>query len=87
MDKNILQVINIVLEGTCLKRKDVQVLSQSDCTRLSYMESSNPHKPFFLKNLNIFAKFLGLETIEDILLVDDSPQKNLLNDVLSTVHP
>ena len=29
---------------------------------------------------------LRLETIESVLLVDDSPQKRLLNDVQSVVH-
>ena len=65
----------------------MQVLSQSDCTRSSYVGSSNPQNPIFLKNLNMFAKLLGLETIEDVLLLDDSAQKNLLNDVHSVVHP
>ena len=51
------------------------------------MELSNLHKPFFLKNLSIFTKLLGLETVEDVLLVDDSSQKNLLNNVHSAVHP
>lgn len=86
-DKNIHRVIDAVLEGTSLKRDHVPLLSQGDCTRSSYVESSNPHKPFFLKNLNVFAKLLGLDTVEDVLLVDDSPQKNLLNDVHSAVHP
>ena len=32
------------------------------------------------------AKLLGLETVEDVLLVNDSPEKNLLNDVHSVVY-
>ena len=51
------------------------------------MDASNPEKPIFLKNLKVYAKLLGLETIEDVLLVDDGPEKNLLNDVHSVVHP
>ena len=51
------------------------------------MDASNSEKPIFLKNLKVYAKSLGLETIEDILLVDDGPKKNLLSDVHSTVHP
>ena len=51
------------------------------------MDASNPEKPIFLKNLKVYAKLLGLETIEDVLLVDDGPEKNLLNDVHSDVHP
>ena len=34
----------------------------------------------------MFAKLLGLETIENVLVVDDSPQKNLLNDIHSVVY-
>ena len=51
------------------------------------MDASNPEKPVFLKNLKVYAKFLGLETVEDVLLVDDGPEKNLINDVHSAVHP
>ena len=86
-DKNILRVVDVVLQGTSLKQKDVHVLSQSNCTYSSYVDASNPEKPLFLKSLNVFAKLLGLETIEDVLLVDDSPQKNLLNNVHSAIHP
>ena len=68
-------MVNVVFEGTSFKRKDVKVLSQSDCTRLSYVNSSNPHKPFFLKNLFEVINLLRLETVKDVLLVDDSPQK------------
>ena len=65
----------------------MQVLSQRDCTQSSYVNASNLEKSVFLKNLKVFPKLLGLETVEDVLLVDDSPQKNLLNDVHSDVHP
>ena len=86
-ERNILWVVDVVLQGTSLKQKDVQIQSQSDGTQSSYVDASNPEKPIFLKNLNVFAKLLGLETVEDVLLVDDSPQKDLLNDVHSAVHP
>ena len=51
------------------------------------MDASNPEKPVFLKNLEVYAKMLGLETTEDVLLVDNGPQKNLLNDVHSAIQP
>ena len=51
------------------------------------MDVSNLEKPVFLKYLEVYAKMLELETVEDVLLVDDGPQKNLLNDVHSVVHP
>ena len=86
-DRNIRRVVNAVLQFTSLKRQNVQVLSQRHCTLTSYVDASNPEKPVFLKNLEVYAKMLGLETVEDVLLVDDGPQKNLLNDVHSAVHP
>ena len=86
-DRNIHRVVDIVLQFTSLKRDDAQVLSQRHCTLNSYVDASNPKKPVFLKNLKVYAKMLGLETVEDVLLVDDGPQKNLLNDVHSAIHP
>ena len=86
-DRNIHRVVDAVLQFTSLKREDVQVLSQRHCTLSSYMDASNLEKPVILKNLKVYAKMLGLETIEDVLLVDDGPQKNLLNDVHSAIHP
>ena len=79
--------MDAILWGTSLKQKDVQVLSQRNCTLSSYVNASNQEKPIFFKNLKVFAKLLGLETIEDVLLVDDGHEKNLLNDVHSVVHP
>ena len=79
--------MDVVLQGTSLKQKDVQVLSQKDCTLSSYVDASNPEKPIFLKNLKVYAKLLGLETIEDVLLVDDGPERNLLKNVHCNVHP
>ena len=38
------------------------------------MDASNPEKPIFLKNLKMYAKLLGLEIVEDVLLVDDGPE-------------
>ncbi|KAG0572658.1 hypothetical protein KC19_VG114400 [Ceratodon purpureus] len=85
--RNIPQNLHVVLQGTSLQLPDVQVLSQNDCIRLSYVESSKPDKPFCLKDLRVFAKLLVLESVEEVLLVDDSPQKNLLNDPHNAVHP
>ena len=86
-DRNIRRVVDDVLQFTSLNREDVQVLSQRHCTLTSYVDVSNPKKPVFLKNLEVYAKMLGLETVEDVLLMDDGPQKNLLNNVQSAIHP
>ena len=79
--------MDVVLQFTSLNQEDVQVLSQRHCTLTSYVDALNPEKLVFLKNLEVYAKMLGLETVEDVLLVDDGPQKNLLNDVHSAIHP
>ena len=86
-DENIRRVVDAVLQFTSLNREDVPVLSQRHCTLTSYVDVSNLEKPIFFKNLEMYAKMLGLETVEDVLLVDDGPQKNLLNDVHSAIHP
>ena len=49
----------------------MQVLSQQHCTLSSYVDASNPEKPVFLKNLKVYTKMLGLEIVEDVLLVDN----------------
>ena len=80
-------MVDALLEDNFFKQKDVKVLSQSNCTHSLYIDSSYPSKLCFLKNLFQFAKLLRLEIVENVLLVDDSPQKNLLNDVHSIIHP
>ena len=79
-------MVDVVFDSTSFKQKDVKVLSQSFCTCLSHVDSSNLDKPFFLKNLFEVAKLMRLETVEDVLLANDSPKENLLNDVHSVVH-
>ena len=74
-DRNIRQVVDVVLQFTSLKRQDVQVLSQRHCTLTSYVDPSNPDKPVLLKNLEVYAKMLGLETVEDVLLVCESKNR------------
>lgn len=41
----------------------------------------------YLKDLASFARSAGLPYVENVLLIDDSPSKNLLNDMHNTVHP
>ena len=57
-DQNIRRVVDAVLQFTSLKRQDVQILSQCHCTLTSYMDASNPEKPVFFKNLEVYAKML-----------------------------
>ena len=86
-DRSIHRVVDAVLQFTSLKQEVVEVLSQRHCTLSSYVDASDLEKPIFLKNLKVYAKMLGLETVEDVLLVDNGPEKNLLNNVHSAIHP
>ena len=39
-NKNIFQVVDVILEGTSFMQKDVKVLSQSNCNCSSYVDFS-----------------------------------------------
>lgn len=79
--------MNIVLDGASFSAANVVTLSQAACTQSSYRAPTAPNKPIFLKELQTFANFAGLSALENILLIDDSPIKNLLNDAHSAVFP
>jgi hypothetical protein len=57
------------------------------CRSSTYRAPTAPNKPFFLKELASFARFAGLTSLDNILLIDDSPSKNLLNDEHSAIFP
>lgn len=40
----------------------------------------------FLKDLKTFASVVGLESIDDVLLIDDTPTKCLPNDPYNAIH-
>jgi hypothetical protein len=71
-----------------------------DCLRFSqnwydvstYTDPDNEGRPFFLKRLaQMLGDSMGLAgrgaTLENTLLVDDSPYKNVLNNPYNAVHP
>jgi len=43
-------------------------------------------KPYFLKDLKYFASGKEMLSVEDVLLVDDSPVNNLLNNSHNAIH-
>ena len=77
----------MVLQGISIKRSDVLVLTQDDCDKSSYKNLENPKKPFFLKDLTKFCEFAKLDFVDNVLLVDDTPLKNLMNESYSAIHP
>jgi hypothetical protein len=72
--------------------KDCLSFSQNWCDESTYRNPDNEGRPFFLKCL---ARLLGDSmdlagrgaTVENTLLVDDSPYKNVLNNPYNAVHP
>jgi hypothetical protein len=58
----------------------------------TYTDPNNEGRPFFLKRLaRLLGNSMGLAgrgaTVENTLLVDDSPYKNVLNDPYNAVYP
>ena len=53
-----------------------------------FIRMSKLDKPYMLKNLVVVVHCLREEEFKanDILLIDHSPKKNLLNDLYSVVH-
>jgi hypothetical protein len=47
----------------------------------------NEAKTIFLKDLQLYTKKAKLDSWRDVLLVDDSPIKCVMNDAFSAVHP
>ena len=62
-------------------------LSQEKCVQSHYRSPTAPSKSVFMKELATFANIAGLFSLDDILLIDDSPLKNLMNDSYSAVFP
>ena len=72
--------------------KDCLRFAQNWCDVSTYTDPDNEGRPFFMKSLaRLLSNSMGLAgwgaTVENILLVDDLPYKNLLNDSYNVVHP
>jgi len=85
-DKNIWPLLGKVLSSTNFGPIKVTYISQFSCTPSSYKDPTDPNKPIFLKDLTTLVEMDEVNSIENVLLVDDNLVKNLLNDVYSTVH-
>jgi hypothetical protein len=58
----------------------------------TYIDPNNKERPFFLKRISrLLGDSMGLgrwdATVENTLLVDDTPYKNVLNDPYNAIHP
>jgi hypothetical protein len=72
--------------------KDCLRFAQNWCDVSTYTDPDNEGRPFFLKCLaRLLGDSMGLAgrgaTVENILLLDDSPYKNVLNDPYNAIHP
>jgi hypothetical protein len=85
--KNVYAMLDEVLKGASFKTSDIQVLSQVDTTMSKHVRESNPDKKYMLKELSRVAEKEGHTDISYILLIDDSPEKNLLNSRYNSIHP
>ena len=87
MHRNMTPLLPTVLSGTRVGPKEVTYFSQLDCTQLSYQNPRKKKKPFFLKDLATLIEMREIESTDYILLIDDSPLKNLLNNPYNAIHP
>jgi hypothetical protein len=86
-EKNMWPLLGKVLSSTTFGPTRVTFISQFSCTPSSFRDPDEPNKPIFLKDLTTLVEMGEVKSVQDVLLVDDSPVKNLLNDVNSAVHP
>ena len=89
MNRNVYNMLSILLRNVSFEEKDILVLCEEDTLKSHFIRVSKPDKPYILKNLAIVVQRLREEEIKanDILLIDDSLEKNLLNDPYSVMHP
>jgi hypothetical protein len=87
LEKNLSPIID------CLRREGAQIPERVLLlTQTSYYKSKRVHpghksKPIFVKDLAVYNTKATPRSPLDILLIDDSPIKNVMNDPFSAVHP
>ena len=75
------------LKTQCAKLpEDLFLLSQSSCYKSAWVHPEYLPKPIFVKHLDVYMKKASPTDIGDVLLVDNSPIKNVKNSPFSAVH-
>ena len=89
MSRNVYNMLFVLLRGVSFEEKDIVILYQEDTIKSRFIRVSKPDKPYKLKNLLVIVHPLREEEFKanNILLIDDSSKKNLLNDLYSAIHP
>ena len=88
MSRNVYNMLSVLLRNVSFEEKDIIVICQEDAIKSCFIRGSKLDKPYILKNLVVIVQCLREEFKKnDIVLIDDSLEKNLLNDPYSNVHP
>lgn len=86
-ERNMRPLLRTILSCTSVSYGEVTYFSQAECTFSSYKNPSQPNKPYFLKDLGTLHRMDEIDSVDNALMIDDSPVKNLLNDPYNAVHP
>ena len=78
----------MALDSSSNMLEDLTVISQSDTTKSCFPRpGNNVKKKYMLKDLQKVREILKDVDLSLTLFIDDSPEKNLLNDEFSAIHP
>lgn len=85
---NVYSMLDEALVGCSLKSSELVVLSQTHVTTSSYPRvGDKPEKKYMLKDLKKLCEHVDYIDPDRTLLIDDSPEKNLLNEEFQAIHP
>jgi hypothetical protein len=92
MEHNLAPRIDFIRGKVPRLPKNCLQFGQSTCRVSAYRNKDSPAKPYFLKSLEyLFEQHLELVkrggTVENTLLINDSPYKNALNNLFNAIHP
>ena len=79
-------MLRSILVGTRVHVKHVPYFSQVNCTESSY-KARKLDKPFFLKELATLLCSNVIQSLDYVLLIDDSPLENIANHPCNAIHP
>lgn len=92
VERNLAPRIDFIREKVPRLPDNCLAFDQSMCLESAHRDEGDPSKPLFLKSIaHLLANSPDLvgrgATEENVLLIDDSPYKNVLNDPFSAFHP
>lgn len=87
MKTNVDSMLVDALGSSTVKPDDFIVWSQVETTKSTFPRPDNPSKRYMLKDLSKLAAHHDHVDLDITLLIDDSPEKNLLNGEFNAIHP